>query len=65
MALNQTFLPQIYLNLVSNTNYKITDFYKLSEDEIIRDFENDTHTLINPIKQLKKEEREKEWDLER
>ena len=65
MVLNQTILPQIYLNLLSNTNYKITNFYKLSEDEIIRDFENDTHTLINPIKQLKKEEREKEWDLER
>ena len=32
MALNQTILPQIYLNLVSNTNYKITDFYKLLLD---------------------------------
>ena len=35
-----------------------------SEDEIIRDFEKETHTFIDPEKQLKHEEREKEWDLE-
>jgi transposase-like protein len=32
--------------------------------ELVRDFEKDTNTLIDPEKQLKKEEREKEWDLE-
>ena len=33
--------------------------------ELVRNFEEDTNTLIDPEKQLKKEEREKEWDLER
>ena len=32
--------------------------------ELIRDFERDINTLIDPEKQIKKEEREKEWDLE-
>ncbi len=32
--------------------------------ELVRDFEKETNTLIAPEKQLKKEEREKEWDLE-
>ena len=33
--------------------------------ELIRKFEKETNTFIDPEKQLKKEEREKEWDLER
>ena len=33
--------------------------------ELVKKFEEDTNTLIDPEKQLKKEEREKEWDLER
>ncbi len=32
--------------------------------ELVRDFEKDTNTLIDPEKQLKREDREKEWDLE-
>ena len=32
--------------------------------ELVRSFEKETNTLIDPEKQLKKEEREKEWDLE-
>ena len=32
--------------------------------ELVRDFEKETNTLIDPEKQLKKEEREKEWNLE-
>ena len=31
----------------------------------IRDFEKETHTFIDPEKQIKHKEREKEWDLER
>ena len=34
------------------------------EDNLIRDFEKETHTFIDPEKQIKKEEREKEWDSE-
>jgi len=33
--------------------------------ELVRNFEKETNTLIDPEKQLKEEEREKEWDLER
>lgn len=33
--------------------------------ELVKDFERDTNILIDPEKQLIKEEREKEWDLER
>ena len=32
--------------------------------ELVRNFEKDTNTLIDPEKQLKNEEREKEWDFE-
>ena len=32
--------------------------------ELIKHFEKETNTLIDPVKQLKHEEREKEWDLE-
>ena len=32
--------------------------------ELVENFEKDTNTLIDPEKQLKKEEREKEWELE-
>lgn len=35
-----------------------------SEDEVIRDFEKETHTFIDAEKQVKKEEREKSLDLE-
>ena len=33
--------------------------------ELVRNFEKETNTLIDPEKQLKREEKEKEWDLER
>lgn len=35
-----------------------------SEDEVIRDFEKETRTLLNAENQVKKEEREKSFDLE-
>ena len=35
------------------------------EDNLIRDFQKETNTFIDPEKQIKNEEREKEWDLER
>lgn len=34
------------------------------EDNLIRDFQRETNTFIDPEKQIKHEEREKEWDLE-
>lgn len=33
--------------------------------ELVRNFEKETHSFIDPQKQLEHEEREKEWDLER
>lgn len=32
--------------------------------QLVKHFENDTNTFIDPVKQLKNEEREKEWELE-
>ena len=36
-----------------------------AEDYLIRNFQKETNTFIDPVKQIKHEEREKEWDLER
>ena len=36
-----------------------------AEDYLIRDFQKEMNTFIDAEKQIKKEEREKEWDLER
>ncbi len=33
--------------------------------ELVKNFEKETHTFIDPEKQIKYEEMEKEWDLER
>ena len=62
-----------FLNKIINTFEKtVNKFIKwivkkfdiAEEDNLIRDFEKETQTLIDPEKQIKKEEREKEWDLE-
>jgi len=62
-----------FLNKIINTFEKtVNKFIKwiakkfdiAEEDNLIRDFEKETHTFIDPEKQIKKEEREKEWDLE-
>ena len=36
-----------------------------AEDNLVRDFERENHTLLDAEKQVKREEREKEWELER
>ena len=36
-----------------------------AEDNLIRDFQKETNTFLDPEKQIKKEERKMEWDLER
>ena len=36
-----------------------------AEDNLIRDFQKETNTLLNAEKQIEKEDKEKEWDLER
>ena len=32
--------------------------------ELVKNFQEETHTFIDPVKQIENEEREKEWDLE-
>ena len=34
------------------------------EDNLVRDFERENHTLLDAEKQVKIEDREKEWELE-
>ena len=34
------------------------------DDRILRDFEKENHILLDPQEQIKKEDRQKEWDLE-
>ena len=34
------------------------------EDYLIRDFQKETNTLLDAEKQIAKEKKEKEWDLE-
>ena len=36
-----------------------------AEDNLVRDFQKETHTLLDAEKQIEKEDREIEWDLER
>lgn len=35
------------------------------EDNLVRDFQKETNTFIDPERQIKHEEREKEWEIER
>ena len=36
-----------------------------AEDNLIRDFQKETNILLNAEKQIEKEDKEKEWDLEK
>ena len=36
-----------------------------NEDNLIIDFQKETHIFLNPEKQLEHEKREKEWEIER
>ena len=45
-------------------NWICKKFDIAEEDNLIRDFQKETNIFIDPEKQIKKEEREKEWDLE-
>ena len=36
-----------------------------AEDNLVRDFERENHILLDVEKQVKREDREKEWNLER
>ena len=36
-----------------------------AENNLIRDFERENNTLLDAEKQIKREDKEKEWELER
>ena len=36
-----------------------------AEDNLIRDFERENHTLLDAEKQIKREDKEMEWEFER
>lgn len=42
----------------------VKKFNIAEEDNLIRDFQKETNTFLDPEKQIKKEERKMEWDLE-
>ena len=63
-----------YLNKIINKFWEILDkfihwicrkFDIAEEDNLIRDFQEETNTFIDPEKQINNEERGKEWDLAR
>ena len=63
-----------YLNKIINKFWETLDkfihwicvkFDIAEEDNLIRDFQKETNTFLNPEKQIRHEEMEKEWDLER
>ncbi len=43
---------------------KILEEILKPKDELIKNFQEETRTFIDPVKQLEHEERKKEWDLE-
>ena len=58
-------IDKFYKTIDKFIEWICTKFNFGDSKELVKKFENDTHTLIDPVKQMKKEEREKEWDFER
>lgn len=55
-----------HLHKIIDKFYETVDKFGIGESkELVKKFEEETHTLIDPVKQLKYEEGEKELDLER
>ena len=57
-------LSEIKLELSEVLNINGISKFSIKRDEIIRDFEKETHTFIDAEKQIKREDKAKEWDLE-
>jgi len=62
------YLSKIIITLKKTVNKFIKWIAKkfdiAEEDNLIRNFQKETNTFIDPEKQIKHEEMEKEWDLE-
>ena len=58
-------IDKFYKTIDKFIEWICTKFNFGDSKELVKKFENDTHTLIDPVKQLEKEEREKEieWEM--
>ena len=58
-------IEKFYKTIDKFIEWICTKFNFGDSKELVKKFENDTHTLIDPVKQMKKEEIEKELDFDR
>lgn len=58
-------IDRFYKTIDKFIEWICTKFNFGDSKELIKKFENETRTLIDPVKQIKKEEMEKELNLER
>ena len=58
-------IDRFYKTIDKFIEWICTKFNFGDSKELIEDFENDTHTLIDPVKQLEREEKEKDIELDR
>ena len=58
-------IDKFYETIDKFINWICKKFDMSAEDNLVRDFQRETNTFLDAEKQLKHEEREKEWDLER
>ena len=70
IARNEQFSTYKIINKFGDTLEKFISwickkFDIAEEDNLVRDFQKETNTFIDLEKQIKHEEREKEWGLER
>ena len=58
-------IDKFYKTIDKFIEWICTKFNFGDSKELIKNFQDETHTFINPAKQIEKENMEKEWDLER
>lgn len=63
--MNYIMIIRLYIKNYKNIHWICKKFDMGAEDNLVRDFQKETNTFLDAEKQLKHEEREKEWDLER
>ena len=55
-------IDKFYKTIDKFIEWICTKFNFGDSKELVKKFENDTHTLIDPVKQIEKENREKDFD---
>ncbi len=58
-------IDRFYKTIDKFIEWICTKFNFGNSKELVKKFEDDTHILIDPVKQIEKEDKEKEWYLER